>query len=219
MVDEHLTCSTFSLSVHIIINMIITSCYMYSTCVNVSLIQHPDAPPLPRSTSIQTLHVNISQLIYYCSSKSPSVHGGFVLRVIGKGDGGRITVLVGRCLHVPCVILVTATKFAKIMFLHLSVSHSVHWGGGVPHPGESASGGSASMGEGGLHPAGEGGWADIPPPDTTGYGQRAGGTHLTGMHSCLRYFWVFFSMAPQFWLAFGWIQFPVFFVSKPIHIH
>ena len=87
-------------------------------------------PPPPRSTSIQTLHVNISQLIYHCSSQSPSVHGGFVLRVIGKGDGGRITVLVGRCLHVPCVILVTATKFAKIMFLHLSVSHSVHWGGG-----------------------------------------------------------------------------------------
>ena len=53
-----------------------------------------------------------------------------MLRVIGKGGGGRITVLVGRCLHVPCVILVTATKFAKIMFLHLSVSHSVHWGRG-----------------------------------------------------------------------------------------
>ena len=31
------------------------------------------------------------------------------------------------------------------------------------------------------------GWADPTPPppsDTTGYGQRAGGTHPTGMHSC-----------------------------------
>ena len=67
----------------------------------------------------------------------------------------------------PCVILVTATKFAKIMFLHLSVSHSVHWG--VLHPGESASGGSASMGEGGLHPAGgEVGQTSLPqiPRDT-----------------------------------------------------
>ena len=27
-------------------------------------------------------------------------------------------------------------------------------------------------------------WADIP-PNTTGYGQQAGGTHPTGMHSCL----------------------------------
>ena len=33
---------------------------------------------------------------------------------------------------------------------------------------------------GGLHP---GGWTDS--PSTTGYGQQAGGTHFTGMHSCL----------------------------------
>ena len=46
-----------------------------------------------------------------------------------------------------------------------SICHSVHEGGG-----------SASGGEG---------WADPPPPsDTTGYGQRAGGTHPIGMHSC-----------------------------------
>ena len=55
------------------------------------------------------------------------------------------------------------TKFAKVMFLHLSVSHSVHRGGlhrglGRPPP---------------------------PPSDTTGYSQRAGGTYPTEMHSCL----------------------------------
>ena len=36
-----------------------------------------------------------------------------------------------------------------------------------------------------------GGVLQTPPPiygtwDTTGYGQRAGGTHPTGMHSCLK---------------------------------
>ena len=33
----------------------------------------------------------------------------------------------------------------------------------------------------GLH---LGGWADLPPQDTTGHGQEAGGTHPTGMHTC-----------------------------------
>ena len=41
---------------------------------------------------------------------------------------------------------------------------------------------------GGLHPgrgsASTGGWADRPQSDTMGYGQRAGGTHPTGMHPC-----------------------------------
>ena len=63
------------------------------------------------------------------------------------------------------------------------VCHSVHEG--------SASGGSASEGglpPGGLHLRGrgvyiQGGWAD-PSSHTMGYGQRAGGTHPTGMHSC-----------------------------------
>ena len=32
-----------------------------------------------------------------------------------------------------------------------------------------------------MHPGGLGG----PPPSTTGYDQQAGGTHPTGMHSCL----------------------------------
>ena len=27
-------------------------------------------------------------------------------------------------------------------------------------------------------------YTDIPPPDTTGYGQQAGGTHPTGVHTC-----------------------------------
>ena len=45
------------------------------------------------------------------------------------------------------------------------------------HPGGSASGG--------VHPEG----VDRPPQgDTTGYGQRAGGTHPTGMHSCFSLF-------------------------------
>ena len=29
---------------------------------------------------------------------------------------------------------------------------------------------------------------DTPPADTTGYGQQAGGTHPTGMHSCSPFF-------------------------------
>ena len=75
------------------------------------------------------------------------------------------------------------------------VCHSVHRG--ELHPGGVCiwGGGSASRGvgvciqgegvciqEGGdLHPGGLG----RPPSDTTGYGQRAGGTHPTGMHFCL----------------------------------
>ena len=58
------------------------------------------------------------------------------------------------------------TKLAKVMFLHLSVSHSVH---------------------GGLH-LGEGGWVDPPPSGTIGYSQQVGGTHPTGMHSCVHNF-------------------------------
>ena len=95
------------------------------------------------------------------------------------------------------------TKFVKVMFLHLSVSHSVQ--GGL-HPEGSAckeevcAEGSALGGlhlgiciwgvciQAGLHPGGSasGGWEYLPPSsDTMGYGQRAGGKHPTGMHSCL----------------------------------
>ena len=70
------------------------------------------------------------------------------------------------------------------MFLHLSVSHSVHRGalhrGGL-HP-RSLLPGFVCIQEG-LHPGGFG-QTPLPLSDTTGYGQRAGGTHHTGMHSC-----------------------------------
>ena len=57
------------------------------------------------------------------------------------------------------------------MFLHLSVSHSVH--GGVP--------GQVHPPWAGTHP-----WAGTPPGAVHAgrYGQQAGGTHPTGMHSC-----------------------------------
>ena len=59
----------------------------------------------------------------------------------------------------------------KYFHPNMSVSQSVHMGGW------SAPGG---LHQGGLHLRG---WAD-PPSDITGYGQRAGGTHHSGMHSC-----------------------------------
>ena len=62
------------------------------------------------------------------------------------------------------------TSFAKVMFLHLSVSHSVHSREGL-HPG------GATSGRVGQTPP-------RPQLDTAGYGQRAGDTHPTGMHSC-----------------------------------
>ena len=62
------------------------------------------------------------------------------------------------------------TKFAKVMFLHLFVSHSVHGGGG-----------SASVHAGIEDPPG----ADTPRAVHAGkYGQQVGGTHPTGMHTC-----------------------------------
>ena len=81
------------------------------------------------------------------------------------------------------------TKFAKVMFLHLSVSHSVHrrgstWAGTAP---------------GQVHPwADTSPWAGTPPGRYTpqadtphqcmlGYGQQTGSTHPTGMHSCCSY--------------------------------
>ena len=71
---------------------------------------------------------------------------------------------------------------AKVIFLHLSVIHSVHRGGfclsacwDTPPP-----------------PGADPPRADIPPEQTTpgkqtpAYGLRAAGTHPTGMHSCLK---------------------------------
>ena len=66
------------------------------------------------------------------------------------------------------------TKFAKVMFSQVFVCPQMgglHLGVGSLHPG---GGESASKGVG----------QTPPPSDTTGYGQRAGGTHPTGMHSC-----------------------------------
>ena len=67
------------------------------------------------------------------------------------------------------------TKFAKVMFLHVSVCPRV---GGVP--------GQVPPGQ--VHPP----WAGtspragtlFPPQCMLGYGQQAGGTHPTGMYSC-----------------------------------
>ena len=50
---------------------------------------------------------------------------------------------------------------------------------------------SGHITRGSLHPEGSAsgglyrrGWADLPTPNTTGYGQQARGTHPTGMLSC-----------------------------------
>ena len=78
------------------------------------------------------------------------------------------------CLIVPSFYRLQM-KFTKVMFLHLSVSYSVHrWAGWLPsmHWEE----GSASRGAGGVCIRDT--W------DTMGYGQQAGGTHPTGIHSC-----------------------------------
>ena len=53
--------------------------------------------------------------------------------------------------------------------------HSVHGQGLHPGEGGSAWGGVCIQRVGQTPP---------PPPDTTGYGQRADGTHPIGMHSC-----------------------------------
>ena len=86
------------------------------------------------------------------------------------------------------------TKFAKVMFLYLSVNMFTGRGG-VLHPGGSAS-------KGGLHPGGlhqgalHRGGRTPPPTDTMGYDQRTGGTHPTLTHSysyiqlVFRFHWV-----------------------------
>ena len=63
------------------------------------------------------------------------------------------------------------------MFLQLSVI--LFTGGCLPL----VSGWGVSVsGPGGVPPG------QTPPPSTTGYGQQAGDTHPTGMHSCFRYY-------------------------------
>ena len=101
------------------------------------------------------------------------------------------------------------TKFAKIMFLHLSVSHSVHRGVPAPlhagiHPQAGApplqvhSPGSTPPGQ--VHPPAVHPRTGTPPSRYTPigrytpaqcmlrYGQQAGGTHPNGMQSCLATF-------------------------------
>ena len=53
----------------------------------------------------------------------------------------------------------------------------------------------SSQVRGGLHPMGwglhrGGGVGQTPLSDTTGYGQRVGGVHPTGMQSCYKYFFL-----------------------------
>ena len=72
------------------------------------------------------------------------------------------------------------TKFAKVMFLHLSVSHSVHMGGHLPQ---------CMLGYADPLPRSRPLGAEIPPPPAVHagrYGQQAGGTHPTGMHTCCK---------------------------------
>ena len=93
-------------------------------------------------------------------------------------------------------------KFAKVMFLHLSVSHSAHRGGdclvpgglpgqrvpdpgGVPGLGVSGPRGCLVCGVPGPRGPGQGAWSGggawwRPTRTAT----AAGGTHPTGMHSC-----------------------------------
>ena len=80
--------------------------------------------------------------------------------------------------------------WGKVMFLHLSVILFTGEGVGFPimhhrphdkGQGVCIQGGSACMR--GVYIWGVG---EIPPrSDTTGYGQQVGGTHTTGMYSCL----------------------------------
>ena len=64
----------------------------------------------------------------------------------------------------------------KVIFSQACDIPSVNGGGGCLHPGE------VCIEKGGLHRGG--GMGRPPTLHTMGYGQRAGGTHPTGMHSC-----------------------------------
>ena len=81
----------------------------------------------------------------------------------------------------------------------------LHPGQGGLHPGEGGLHPGVLPWRGGLHPVGstggfciqggsvwgrvfiQGSWTDPSQSDATGYGQRAGGMHPTGMHSCNLY--------------------------------
>ena len=119
-----------------------------------------------------------------------------------------------KVMHCIVIFNCPQTKFAKVMFLHLSVSHSVH-GGGRAVPGQvplrdqvhPLAGPGTPPGTRYIHQAGTGQvspWDQVPSPTPPGtrytplqvppqavhagrYGQQADGTHPTGMHSCSIY--------------------------------
>ena len=95
------------------------------------------------------------------------------------------------------IILITARKRSLQGYVFTPVCQSFCSQGGGLHPEGSAYRGVQHPAgiciQGGLHPGGlhrgggdlhPGGGVGQTPSDTTGYGQRAGGTHPTGMHSC-----------------------------------
>ena len=91
------------------------------------------------------------------------------------------------CQRIKAHIYRPQTKFAKVMFLHLSVSHSVHRGGVclsvywdtiTPPPPEQTPPGADPPGT--RHPPPE----QTPPPPGAETATAADGTHPTGMHSC-----------------------------------
>ena len=105
----------------------------------------------------------------------------------GGGGGGGALHTGGVCIH--GVVCIQGRVFIQV---DLHPGGSAFGGRGGLYPGDSASTGRGLHPGKGLHP-GRGldpGWAEPPPSqsDTMGYGQRAGGTHPTGMHSCLAKF-------------------------------
>ena len=97
---------------------------------------------------------------------------------------------VSKCFCV-CPHYRPETRFPKVMLLHLSVSHSVHGGRGVPGqvpPGQWGSTWAGTPGRYTPPPLGRYTPKQVPPlPQQCmlAYGQQAGGTHPTGMLSCL----------------------------------
>ena len=91
------------------------------------------------------------------------------------------------CIIGNIIFTARNSKCGKVMFSQAYVIPSAHRGGGVLPRGEGLprgvriQGGSAS---GGLH---RGGGSPLPQSETMGYGQRVGGTHPTGMHSCVTF--------------------------------
>ena len=105
------------------------------------------------------------------------------------------------------ILPLTNEVWGKVRFSRLSF---------CPHGGSASRRGStfreAGGGQGSLHPGGrsasrrgrlhtggrvciQGEGVGQTPLDTTGYGQRAGGTHPTGMHSCLNFYFTEFYIA------------------------